>query len=124
MSNEILKNLEPERNFSGQPLDPEILGKLSRLFYELPENAVAYCDVVTAEGDRRRITRHPEGQSHFVVSGHLCKRDINLADPENYSGLYILPGTLAEITRDSTDEGLERIRSRHAVNALLRLSIG
>lgn len=124
MSKEIPQNSEPEKKLPGEPLTCEILNKLNRLFYDLPYTAVAYCDVVNAEGDRRRITHHPKGKSHFVISGPSGEREIDLTDPNTYSGLYILPGTLAEITEDSTDEGLERIKGQHDFNALLKLSIG
>ena len=108
----------------GNPLTPEILERLRRLFYDLPPNAVAYCDVVNQEGDRRRIKHHPSSKTGFIVEGLRFCVEIDLADHVSYSGLFILDATLAAITRDSTDEGMERIRSKTAGDALLRLSIG
>lgn len=113
-----------ERAAVGVPLNAEILGKLGRLFYELPSNAVAYCDVVTEDGDRRRIKRHPRGEGSFLVEGPRFPGEIDSSNPDTYNGLFILEGTLAAITRDSSDEGLEKIRIVGAVNGLLALSVG
>src|SRR3989338_134677 len=117
MSEHSLTHLQSESHKGpviGNPLTPEILERLRRLFYELPESAIAYCDVVNREGDRRRIKHHPRSKTGFIVEGPRPCAEIDLADPASYGELFILDETLASITRDSTDEGLERIRSKVA----------
>lgn len=104
------------------PVTQETIGKLCRLFHDLPETAVHYCDVVTAEGDRRRIKHHPTDKRLLIVEGPQSTREIDPSNPNTYRGLFIHAGTLAAITRDSTDSGFVRIREQVRENEeILRL---
>lgn len=92
-------------------LNPEILAKLRRLFYELPRNFVTHCDAFNLEGTIFKITRHESRRDAFTISGPGKTGIIEIVDPGTYQGLYIVNVLLNEITQDATDEGLQRIRT-------------
>ena len=86
------------------PLTPEIIGRLLKLLNE-PENIVEYIDVVTADGDPRRITRHPTNEFLLkIVSPNFTKNldpydsDIYPSKSNIYKGLFILDDTLAKVS--------------------------
>lgn len=93
----------------GHPLTPEIIRKFFKLFNELGD-AVKYIDVVTINGDPRRITRHPTDKFLLKISGPRFTDDLDPLDPATSREFFILDGTLAEVDKDSTDEGIERIK--------------
>ena len=112
------ENESAERQVLRQPLGPEIITKFLKLFNELG-NIVKYIDVVTPDGDRRRITRHPKDKLLLTISYPDGSKDLDPCSPDTYKELYIFDGTLAEILEDSTDAGIERIKTNaNLYNAL------
>lgn len=100
----------------GHPLTPEIIGKFLKLLNEPGDNGhggiVWYIDVVTIDGDPRRITRHPTDKFLLKISGPRFTTDLDPLNPATSREFFILDGTLAEVDEDSTDEGIERVRER------------
>lgn len=94
-----------------QPLTQEIIEKLLRLFDELGD-IVKYCDVVTSEGDSRRITRHPTSKFLLRISSPNRTKDLDPSDPDIYRELFIFNEVVAEILKDATDIGIARIKEK------------
>lgn len=98
------------------PLTPEIIEKLLK-FFNGSGNSIRYIDVVTINGDPRRITRHPDNKFLLRIAGPRFTNDLDPLNPATSREFFILDETLAQIDRDSTDEGIERIKqgvsSRH-----------
>lgn len=107
----------------GHPLTPEILRIFFKLFNE-PGGTVNYIDVVTINGDPRRITRHPTDKFLLKIAGPRFTDNLDPLDPATSRELFILDSTLAEVDEDSTDEGIERIKAKAAIhNMFARMAL-
>jgi hypothetical protein len=104
------KDESAERKIQNRhPLMPEIIENFFKLFDGLGDT-VKCIDVVTAGGDLRRITRHPVDKFLLKIACPNFTGDLNPSNPDIYRELFILDGTLEEVNKDSTDEGIERIK--------------
>lgn len=103
------ENKSEKKDAPGHPLTPEIIRKFFKLFNELG-STVKYIDVVTINGDPRRITRHPADKFLLKIAGPRFTDDLDPLNPATSREFFILDDTLAEVDKDSTDEGIERIK--------------